>query len=597
MLVRFHSVFKASAFLVGILALSGCLKSVLPFSQHTDYQISGLEDDQNTQDYLQSLLSERLAEDIDYKEGTVDFSRAEAAREETIATDLHKAMRAKGYYDAQIEYVDDDSAPLTGVYTVRAGDIYTIASLDFEPAETREHFDFTIVEEGQPLEALAVLNAQNKLYEAIQKDQCYFSLDVEHSVVLDEVNKTAALTYDVKIGSAATFGAITFQGQENVKESYLKKFIPWQEGDCFRQDKIRELRTKLLETGLFVRADSELPEMPAENGSVPIVINLKERVHRSVKVGASYYTDKGAGMTLGWEHRNFFDAGEKLEAELNVNQINQSLDFDFTKPFFLRKDQSLGISSALRQQDTEAFEETAFDTGLNVKRQFNKWVSVGTGVQFSFSEITDEVDNDTSTYGLVSLPNSIIFDNRDDPLDPHKGWQLKAALEPFYDVLGESDPFTKLEAGARTYVGLGGDHDFVLALRANVGSIVGGSTVNIPATERFYAGGGGSVRGFGYQEVGPYEDDRPTGGRSIVTGSTELRYKFTDTLGGVTFIDAGSVSDSVTPDLDNLSFGVGVGLRYYTDFGPLRFDVAVPLNQKDELDQNYQFYISIGQAF
>ena len=105
------------------------------------------------------------------------------------------------------------------------------------------------------------------------------------------------------------------------------------------------------------------------------------------------------------------------------------------------------------------------------------------------------------------------------------------------------------------------------------------------------------MRGFGYQEVGPYEDDRPTGGRSIVTGSTELRYKFTDTLGGVTFIDAGSVSDSVTPDLDNLSFGVGVGLRYYTDFGPLRFDVAVPLNQKDELDQNYQFYISIGQAF
>jgi|TARA_R110002126_G_scaffold279836_1_gene426918 translocation and assembly module TamA len=586
---------KISALLVGVLALSGCFKSVLPFSQNTDYKIVGLEADKAVQSYAQKIITERLAESIAYEEGTQDFERAETVREETIAADLLKALKARGYYGAKVVYHDDEAESLKGVYDVKAGDMYTVSSLSITPENARQHFDFTIIDEGEPLKALPVLNAQNKLYEAAQKDQCYFSLNVEHSVILDEVNKTGALSYAVEMGPSATFGAVTFEGQRSVKDSYLREFISWKEGECFRQEKISALRTKLLETGLFVRADAALPAAPNETGVVPVTIQLKERVHRSVKAGVSYYTDEGAGVTLGWEHRNIFGGGEKLETALNINQINQSVDANFIKPFFLRKDQSLEMNSALRQQDTDAYEETAFDLGAGLKRQLNKRLSASTGIQLTFSEITDE--DDTQTYGLLSFPNSILFDNRDNPLDPHRGWQLKAGIEPFYDVLGESDPFAKFEAGARTYIDFGTTSDLVLALRANLGSIVGASSDNIPATERFYAGGGGSVRGFGYQEVGPVDGGDPTGGRSAVTGATELRLKFTQTLGGVAFIDGGSVSESAAPDFDNLSFGAGLGFRYYTDFGPLRFDVAVPLNEKENLDQNYQFYISIGQAF
>lgn len=581
--------------LLGSLALSGCLEQLNPFSQHPNYQIEGIENDKDIKGYLDKILKERVSEDIDYDEESAEFERAETAREELITADLVKAMKAKGYYDAEVTYEDDAAQPLKGSYTVKAGSVYTIETITITPESAAENFDSDLLQAGQNLEAEAVLEAQSKLYQSIQKDECYFSLDVSHRVLLDKQNKTADLMFNVDIGPKATFGAAVFEGHESVDDEYLHKIVKWKEGDCFRQEKIRATKTALLETGLFVRAESTLPEAPDENGKVPVTLQLKERVHRSLKAGLSYYTDEGAGITLGWEHRNFLGAGEHLETELKVNQITQSLNADFTKPFFLRKDQSLSINSALRTQDTDAFEESAFEIGSSIKRKFNKRLSVNGGVQFSFSEITDETGRET--YGLLSFPFGVSYDSRDNTLDPHKGWYLTGGIEPFYDMLGESDPFNKLEAGARTYIDMADDPDLVLALRANAGSLLGSDTAEIPATERFYAGGGGSVRGYGYQQVGPFENGNPSGGRSYVTSSVEARIKFTETIGGVAFVDAGSVSESTAPDLDNLAIGTGVGLRYYTGFGPLRFDVAVPLTQKDDLDQNYQFYISIGQAF
>ena len=195
----------------------------------------------------------------------------------------------------------------------------------------------------------------------------------------------------------------------------------------------------------------------------------------------------------------------------------------------------------------------------------------------------------------MSFPNSLNFDNRDNKLDPRKGWNLKGTIEPFIDALGTSNPFLKTRLYASTYYGFG--ENTTLATRASVGTIIGAEIDNIPATERFYSGGGGSIRGFGYQKVGPVTNDEPSGGASVIEGSTELRFKLTDKIGAVTFVDAGNVSEEVTPQFSDFSIGAGVGIRYYTSFGPLRFDVATPLTNKENTDQNYQVYISIGQAF
>ena len=143
---------------------------------------------------------------------------------------------------------------------------------------------------------------------------------------------------------------------------------------------------------------------------------------------------------------------------------------------------------------------------------------------------------------------------------------------------------------------------YVLALRGNLGSIAGTSRDDIPADERFYAGGGGSIRGYGYQLAGPLDDDEddpdPIGGRSLIELNGELRYRMTDTIGLVYFIDGGTVADSALPSLEeDLFIGTGVGLRYSTPIGPLRADIGVPLDRRSDVDDIVQIYVSIGQAF
>ena len=200
----------------------------------------------------------------------------------------------------------------------------------------------------------------------------------------------------------------------------------------------------------------------------------------------------------------------------------------------------------------------------------------------------------------MSFPARFNFDNRDNPLDSHEGYRLGFRVEPFADAFGKLNPFFKSRITYTTYFDMGdSSFDPVLALRVSTGSILGPEADDILASKRFYAGGGGSIRGFGFQEAGLVNaDDKPSGGRSIVEGTAELRFKFTDTIGGVAFVDVGRVYDEIMSDFKGgLFVGAGTGIRYYTSFGPIRFDAATPVNKRDFTDQDFQVYISIGQAF
>ena len=140
---------------------------------------------------------------------------------------------------------------------------------------------------------------------------------------------------------------------------------------------------------------------------------------------------------------------------------------------------------------------------------------------------------------------------------------------------------------------------YVLAGRARVGSTVGQPRRNVPANKRFYAGGGNSVRGYGYQKIGPLnDDDDPDGGRSLLELGAEFRAQVWGNFAVVPFVDGGTVYDNAYPDFsETFRWAAGIGLRYHTVIGPIRFDIAFPLNPRKGTDDPYQFYISIGQAF
>jgi translocation and assembly module TamA len=588
---------KHPRFLLCLLTLScgGCSLTDILTGTPTAYSFTHNQDDRATNEYLQKILDERVSEKTktlsDEPETRV---RQEQYMEQEINGDLLKALYAKGYYAARIQYVDS-AQPFSGAYDIQYGPQFTISDVTVTPDLYAGKLDTGLLAADMPLEADRVLAAQSVLMRNIQKDRCYFSLNVQNEVYLDQPRHQGKVNFAVDAGKEGNFGKISFSGNTSVKDSYLRKLVTWREGNCFRREKLEDFKTALLQSGLFSRAEIVLPEEPSADGSVPVMIDLRERAHRSISAGLTYYSDEGLGALLGWEHRNFFGSAEKVKAALSLSMLNQSLELNFDKPYFIRKDQNLSFNTVLERQDTDAYEETGLKGGVALTRNFTRKLTGSTGVDLTLTRIDDKTDDSTKTYGLISFPQSVTYDSRDDKLDPHKGWNLSGTAKPFFDVLGESAPFFKTQVTGSAYLSLG--QSVVLASKLGMGNIWGTSIEDVPATERFYAGGGGSVRGFGYQEVGPKKDGDPTGGSSLVNFSFELRSKFTSKFGGVAFVDGASVTEESAPEFKNIAIGAGIGVRYYTDFGPLRFDLATPLTQKDDVDQNYQIYISIGQAF
>jgi translocation and assembly module TamA len=166
-------------------------------------------------------------------------------------------------------------------------------------------------------------------------------------------------------------------------------------------------------------------------------------------------------------------------------------------------------------------------------------------------------------------------------------------------MLNPGTTFVKNRLTATRYFRLRNDPRLVVALRGSAGAIVGADIDEIPADERFYAGGGGSIRGVPFQLAGPLDDNNePTGGRSILEGGGEIRYQVLGNVEGVLFLDGGSAFEDEIPEFGSAwQFGTGAGIRYLTPVGPIRVDVGVPVDRRDDIDDAWQLYISIGQAF
>ena len=226
-------------------------------------------------------------------------------------------------------------------------------------------------------------------------------------------------------------------------------------------------------------------------------------------------------------------------------------------------------------------------------QKLNKRTRAGLGFGAEASRYEENGIN-VESYVLNGL-GRILYDTRNSLFDPERGHQLEGALVPSYNF-GEADGFfTSAYFNGSTYTRV--SDKIVLAGRAKLGTIVGGSLNTIPLNRRYYAGGGGSVRGFGYQTISPKDAGGTLiGGRSISELSGELRYKGDNPLGFTAVVDAGSVTQKEYPDFSDVRIGAGLGVRYYTSFAPLRADIAIPVNKRDG-DSAVQIYISIGQAF
>ena len=512
---------------------------------------------------------------------------------------IRNALSAAGYYAATVDAALGEAAPGAAaevVFTIAPGPAFSITGYDVIYADAFEGrpASFTEAElqtwgaaDGASLR-LRQLEFLNHLLENGYPD----AKIVSRRAVADFDAGTATAVFTFESGPKARFGAVEFEGLEKTRPSYLRRLGTWEEGEEYDQSKLAAYRDRLAATGLFSAIDPAVGARD-ENGLAPVTVRVTERRRRTIGAGASFSTDEGPGGRLFFENRNLFGRGENLRIEGRGSNLEQSLNFDAARPM-PRLSGEVFANVAFLNETTDAFDaRTLAVAGGLARRWLDNRLETRAGLALETSGIEAEGEARERTY-FVSSPLSALWNSENELLNPAKGVQTAFTVTPY----AGSDAFVQSTLSARARTHFGRDDRFTLAGRTLFGATIGGSLIDLPRNKRYFAGGGGSVRGFGFQEAGPLDDEgNPLGGRSLIEGAAEARARVTRNIQLAGFIDAGSVASSPFPNFrEEFFIGYGGGVRYFTPIGPIRVDAAFPLDRR-EADRAFQIYIALGQAF
>ena len=336
-----------------------------------------------------------------------------------------------------------------------------------------------------------------------------------------------------------------------------------------------------------------------------MTIETTERLHRTIGAGLAYNTSQGAAARAFWENRNLFGGAEYLRLYAEAGQQIAAFRANFRRPDFLALDQDFLATAEVANDTPVAYRSRRVIATAGVERRFDHLLIGGVAIEAAEANVVQLANVNpftptqrTQHYTLVGVPAYVKLDRTDDLLNPTTGYRAQLSVRPAHTFAGSNLTFVTNLVSGSTYWGLGSEERTILAGKLALGSLAGAPLSPLPADQRIYVGGGGSIRPYGYQMAGPLDRGNvPIGGRSSLVLNLEARIKITETIGIVPFVDAGSYYESPLPQLGRtLLYGVGLGLRYYTAFGPLRLDLATPLHKRSG-DSPIQVYISLGQAF
>lgn len=426
---------------------------------------------------------------------------------------------------------------------------------------------------------------------------------VSRDVVADHASSTVDVTITVNPGIKAAFGDVTVTGTERMDPAFVQRQTGLTPGEEYDPDELELAQKRLDRLEVFRAARLEAAESIGADGLLPYNLIVQELPGARFGVGATYSTVDGLAVEAFHLWRNLIGQAERLRLDARVASIGFPLDtaqFDyffggtFTKPGVFTPDTDLVAAISAERTIYPTYTETSATARLGLTHFFSDQITFEGGAAFERNRFDDTFGTrDFTTLGLYA---GATLDFRDDKVEPTSGWYLQGNLEPFYEF-NYGNAAGRITVEGRTYFGFGEDDPFVLAGRIKAGAVIGPSLAEIPPDKLFFAGGGGSVRGYAFKSIG-VDDGFGTivGGRYLLEASLEARAKVTDSIGVVGFVDGGYVAADTFPGLEDLRIGAGVGLRYYTGLGPLRLDVAVPLNKKAG-DPDYAIYVGIGQSF
>lgn len=498
------------------------------------------------------------------------------------AGQIREALEPFGYYRVEVDEQLDEPADPNGtwraLYRVRRGEPVRIASVDYQvtgdgagdPAFPRQ-FPLRV---GDVLLHATYEKAKNDIrYAASAKGYLDYQL-TSHQVLIDPVAYQAHVEFHLDTGPQYRLGTIRFR-QDLLDESFLRRYVDLRPGEIYDPDRLLALQGRLLGTEYY--SDVEIRPLEDQVGpdrEIPIEVIAKRNKANKFRVGLGFATDAGPRFSMDWRRRYLNSLGHKLRTELSLAPALSSLELDYripvqdpTRDYVVIKPQSVNYDTATRSGWTHTI-QVAYSSLVGDGWRRNL------GVDYRYEDLDV---NDTSQGATVELVPNVSWSKTvaDDPVNTNRGYRIKASLLGAVQGLISESSFLSGELQVKWV------HRFTpryrLITRADLGATLADSVDDLPASRRFYAGGDNSIRGWGFDALGPTdpETDKTVGGRYLAVGSLELERHIKGAWSAAVFTDFGNAFD---PDYaQSFDQSVGLGLRWASPIGQVRLDLAFAL--------------------
>ncbi|ARE39637.1 Outer membrane protein assembly factor YaeT precursor [Rhodovulum sp. P5] len=541
---------------------------------------------------------EATAQDI-YSAALADYSR------------IVGALYARGYYGPVVNirldgreasYIAPLSVPSSiGVVEIK---VQTGPAFTFSRAEIGPLAPGTVLPDGfaagKPAESGLIRQAASAGVEA-WRAASHAKAEISGQRIAAN-HRNATLSADLKLspGPAVTFGKLVIEGDSRVRRKRLHDIAGLPEGDPFDPEKLEDSADRLRKTGAFRSVRLAEAETLAPDDSMDITLEVVDDKPRRFGFGAELYSQEGLSLSSFWMHRNLLGGAERLRFDLEISGVGGaddggedfSLNGLFERPATFDPDTGLYVLAGIKRDNEPNYTEDSSKFGFGLTHDFSDRLSARSGLLLNYSDIRDDLGERYMYHAM--FPTALTWDGRESDLDTRNGFYLNLQATPLLGLGGEAEDGAQIKADMRAYRGIG--ERLVLAGRLQIGSILEASAQGVPSDLLFFSGGGGTVRGQPYQSLAVELDNGDEiGGRSFIGLSAEARMGVTRSIGVVAFADAGFIGPNSWMDDGKWHSGAGLGLRYDTGIGPIRFDVAAPMG--GGTGDGVQFYIGIGQAF
>ncbi len=505
---------------------------------------------------------------------------------------VRQALRALGHYQPEITVEIARSETCWNLLvTFDAGPVTRIAGIDVRVSGEGEDDPSFIsltsdpgIELGDALRHDAYDGLRTRLVR-IAGDRGYFDAELSESrLLVDPEENEARISLHMDSGRRYRLGVVTLE-QDILREDFVARLMPFERGAPYSSGQLIQLQRNLNDSGYFetVRVRPRLDD--AVDGEVPILAEVEPRKRTAYEARLGFSTDLGPRFGLVMDRRYANRRGHRYNAALEASQKRSEVNFSYDIPLADPLSDNLSLLASYRTEDTGTSESERFQVGASRVQQHPSGWQTAQGIRYERERFT--VGDVTDTTSLLIPSYRISRTESDDPLFPRNGYRLEWLVQAASENLGSSVTFLQTRANAKFIKGLGPGR---LILRSEAGLTGGTKVGDLPSSLRFFAGGDTSVRGFGFQQLGPSDSDgNAIGGRHVLVGSAEYDVPIGQGPWGVAvFLDAGDAFNDFG-DYD-LKAAIGAGIRWQSPVGPIRVDLAHAPESKD----SFRIHFTMG---